>query len=149
MPSGADFPLSEVEFRSIYQRVPRLTVEIVLRDKDGLVLSRRDIEPCKGQWHLPGGTVRFGESLHDAVRRVARRELGLVVEVGHLLGYIEYPDMHAAGYFGWPVGIAFETHRVAGCLRGNAEGEIVAHFAAVPDDTIAEQARFIRRHGFG
>jgi ADP-ribose pyrophosphatase YjhB (NUDIX family) len=145
MRSDADFPLSEHDFRSIYQRVPRLTVEIVLRDGDTLVLSRRDIEPCKGQWHLPGGTVRFGESLHDAVRRVARRELGVTVEVGRLLGYIEYPDMHAAGYFGWPVGIAFETLLVGGSLRGNAEGT-VAGFATLPDDTIAEQAQFIRQH---
>ena len=48
----------------------------------GVLLALRDFGPCKGLWHLPGGTVRFGEPVVDAVRRVARDELGLTVRVG-------------------------------------------------------------------
>lgn len=144
MRTDGEFPLSAAEFEAIYRRVPRLTVELVIRDGAALLLSRRNIEPCKGQWHLPGGTVRFGESLPDAARRIARRELGVVVDVGRMLGYIEYPFMHAAGYFGWPVGIAFETRVVEGTPRGSAEGEEIRWFHSVPAGVIREQAEFIR-----
>ena len=57
-------------------------------------------------WHLPGGTVRFGEPLVEAVARVARDELALTVEVGDLLGYIEYPSHYENG-LDCPVGLAF------------------------------------------
>ncbi len=144
MPRQTAHPLSDEEFNSIYGRVPRLTVEVLLELTDGLVLVRRDIEPCKGQWHVPGGTVRFGESLVEAVRRVALAELGLVVTVGALVGYIEYPKMHADGYPGWPVGMAFTATYVSGELSGSDMGAEVACFRSVPDDIIAEQGEFLR-----
>lgn len=131
------------EFDAIYGKVPRLTVEVVLRTGDGIVLTKRSIEPCVGQWHIPGGTVRFGESLEQAVCRVALDELGVVVAVGGLLGYIEYPEMQAAGYNGWPVGIAFAATVTEGKIRGSGQGEEIGYFREVPDNTISEQARFL------
>jgi ADP-ribose pyrophosphatase YjhB (NUDIX family) len=141
-----DHPLSPAEFDSIYRRVPRLTVEIVLVVDGGVVLTRRSIEPCRGQWHLPGGTVRFAEPLRDAVVRVARGELGVGVSVGQLLGYIEYPLMLRGGYDGWPVGIAFETRVVEGALVAADQADEVGVFRSVPPDTIAEQDVFLRRY---
>lgn len=76
-----DNPLSQEEFWNIYKKVPRLTVEIIIKDKRGILLTLRNIEPCKNLWHLPGGTVRFGEKLIDAVKRIANRELGIEVLV--------------------------------------------------------------------
>jgi ADP-ribose pyrophosphatase YjhB (NUDIX family) len=141
-------PLPKADFDAIYARVPRLTVEVLVELADGLVLVRRDIEPCLGQWHIPGGTVFFGESPLEAVRRVALVELGLEVTPGALVGYIEYPTMHADGYPGWPVGMAFTAVRVGGDLTGSDMGAEVACFrpepASVPDDIIAEQGEFLR-----
>lgn len=144
MPRETAHPLTKEEFDSIYERVPRLTVEVLVELAEGLVLVRRDIEPCKGQWHVPGGTVRHGEPLVEAVRRVALAELGLEVTVGALVGYIEYPKMRADGYPGWPVGIAFTATRVSGDLSGSDMGAEIACFRAVPDDIIAEQGEFLR-----
>jgi ADP-ribose pyrophosphatase YjhB (NUDIX family) len=88
VPDDAE-PLTAEEFESIYSRVPRLTVDIVVRNSGGAVLlTKRTIPPCVGQWHLPGGTVRFGEALLDAVRRSAARELGIEVHQAAPNGYI-------------------------------------------------------------
>src|SRR5579884_17532 len=84
--------LPKEEFLAIYRRVPRLCVEVViLEPARGVLLKVRDIPPNEGAWHIPGGTVLFGEPLVEAVKRVARDELGLEAEAGPLLGYIEYP----------------------------------------------------------
>ena len=73
--------LSDKEYRSIYRRVPRLCIDLVTRDRRGLVLSKRDIPPDKGKWHLPSGRVRMQEHLEDALKRICREETGLNVRV--------------------------------------------------------------------
>jgi ADP-ribose pyrophosphatase YjhB (NUDIX family) len=135
-------PLPKDEFDRIYARVPRLTVEVVISTPErGVLLSLRDIEPCKGMWHLPGGTVRFGEPLVDAVARVARDELGLSVDVGELLGYIEYPSHYENG-LDCPVGVAFaaktsvQAQPPAGC----------EWFKALPQNMHDEQKDFLAAH---
>lgn len=138
--------LSRSDFDEIYGRVPRLTVEVVLVRPEGVVLTRRAIEPCRGQWHIPGGTVLFGEGLREAVRRVALDELKVDVEVGRLLGCIEYPEMHRAGYRGWPVGLAHEAwlSREQGIVSG-WQSDDVGVFRSPPPNTLYEQAEFLRK----
>lgn len=97
-------PLSQTEFDAIYSRVPRLCVDIVMVEPDGVVLTKRSIEPGRGLWHLPGGTLRFGETLVEAVRRVALDETGVEVECLQQLGVVEYVF---ANYAHWPVGVAY------------------------------------------
>jgi ADP-ribose pyrophosphatase YjhB (NUDIX family) len=145
MTNKTHYFLPRETFDAIYGQVPRLTVEVIIRTPQGIILTKRSMEPCKGQWHIPGGTVQFGEPLTEAVKRIAQQELGVTVEPDKMLGYIEYPDMLAAGYKGWPVGIAFEASIVSGTLRGSDQGEEIGHFDAIPPSTISEQARFLRK----
>lgn len=134
-------PLPQDEFDWIFSRVPRLTVEVVIRSDEGVLLSLRDIEPCRGMWHLPGGTLRFGEAVTDAVKRVADQELGLAVSVGPLLGYIEYPSHYNNGLDS-PVGLAFatETGRIDALPHG------CQWFMTLPDNMHDEQRRFLVEH---
>ncbi|HZU79270.1 MAG TPA: NUDIX domain-containing protein, partial [Acidimicrobiales bacterium] len=64
----------------------------MIRDAEGVLLVERQRGPCRGLWVLPGGTVRFGEGLDAAVRRIGRDELARVVRAGAMLGIIEYPS---------------------------------------------------------
>jgi ADP-ribose pyrophosphatase YjhB (NUDIX family) len=136
-------PLSQAEFDNIYGKVPRLTVEVVIRTANGIVMTKIPAGVAKGQWNVPGGTVRFKEPLSEAVQRVAKGELGVEVTVGSLLGYIEYPHLYESGYHGWPVGLAFEATIENGELTTSDHGEDVQCFTAVPENTISEQATFL------
>ncbi len=136
-----EYPMTLEEFHDVYSKVPRLTVEVVLKSDKGVLLSLRDIEPCKGLWHLPGGTVFIGEKLTDAVSRVARRELGVKVAAAKFLDYIEYPE-HYAQTGESVVGLAFLAE-YDGELQPNEEASELEWFNEVPDKMHPEQGDFI------
>ena len=147
MPPVARGPLPQAEYEAIYAKVPRITVEVVIKSGDGVLLTRREAGPCQGLWHIPGGTVRFGEALTDAVRRVAQQELGLEVTAELLLGYIEYPS-HLARGIDWPVGIAFRAELAPSSVGQPPAGPRDAGwFLRLPDEMHEEQKGFLRDRG--
>lgn len=140
----SNHPLTEQEFWNIYKKVPRLTIEIIVRsDNNEVYLTKRNIEPCKGLWHLPGGTVRFGEPLADAVKRIAERELGIIPTDTKLLGYIEYPSHYLNGLDS-PVGIAFAITAYEGKLKVNREAADGSWFNELPEEMHDEQRDFLK-----
>ena len=140
-------PLPQQEFDWIFSRVPRLTVEVVIASPDrGVLLALREFGPCAGLWHLPGGTVRFGEPVTEAVKRVALDELGLTVSVGELLGYIEYPSHYDNGLDS-PVGLAFRARPAIAEMPDERDlRSECAWFATLPENMHDEQRDFLARH---
>ena len=139
-------PLPQEEFDHIFSRVPRLTVELVIASDDrGVLLALRDFGPCQGLWHLPGGTVRFGEPLVEAVKRVAQDELGVAVSAGEMLGYIEYPSHYNNGLDS-PVGLTFRADVVGDLPDERDLRSDCAWFTVLPDNMHDEQKEFLARH---
>jgi 8-oxo-dGTP diphosphatase len=60
---------------------PALTVDCVVFGFDEgdlkVALIKRDVEPFRGKWALPGGFVHVDETLDDAARRELREETGI------------------------------------------------------------------------
>jgi ADP-ribose pyrophosphatase YjhB (NUDIX family) len=141
-------PLSQAEFDAIYAKVPRLTVEIIVKEPDGAIyLTKRAIEPCRGQWHLPGGTVRFGEPVEEAVKRIAHRELEILVTESVNKGYIEYPS-HYLHDMDHPVGIVFEVVHYENIIKPNSEASSGAWFHQLPENMHADQDVFLLTNGY-
>ena len=59
---------------------PAVTVDCVVFGMDDedlkVALIRRDVEPFRGRWALPGGFVRMDEGLEEAARRELAEETG-------------------------------------------------------------------------
>ncbi|MCK5460010.1 NUDIX domain-containing protein [Candidatus Parcubacteria bacterium] len=129
------------EFKNIYSKVPRLCVEIILKIDKGIALTKRNIQPAKGKWHIPGGTVLKGENLKDTVKRVAQEELGEIVKIKKMIGVIEYSFKN---YFSQPIGIAFLV-----CLGSNVKkNKLVKYklFKKMPSNIIKDQMKFITKY---
>lgn len=82
--------ISDDEWATIVRNVPIVSVDLVVLTDDGVVLAKRTNEPAKGEWFVPGGRVRKGERLEDAVHRVAEEELSIEVEIVESLGGFEH-----------------------------------------------------------
>ena len=89
------------DWATIVRNVPIVSVDLVVLTDDGVVLAKRTNQPAKGEWFVPGGRVRKGERLEDAVHRVAEEELGIEVEIVESLGAYEHlyreSDVDASG----------------------------------------------------
>lgn len=128
------------EFKRIFAKVPRLCVDLVVRNHHGIVFIKREIEPAKGKWHLPGGGVLFGESLEHAVLRVALEEIGVRVKVQKILGVMEFFGENDLGH---GVSIAFLVSPDSEELQGGWQGRELGFFKIIPTPIVEEQAEFL------
>jgi ADP-ribose pyrophosphatase YjhB (NUDIX family) len=61
---------------------PTLNVDLLIKDETGrTLLAWRDDRTAGHGWHIPGGIVRFKETLIERVHKVAAEELGTNVKV--------------------------------------------------------------------
>lgn len=74
-----------------------------------ILLVKRGRMPARGRWSLPGGAVRWGETLREAVVREVLEETGIKIDVGDVLDVVEV--IHREG--GEPI-----YHYVVVCYSG-------------------------------
>jgi ADP-ribose pyrophosphatase YjhB (NUDIX family) len=64
-----------------YPERPVVGIGGVVIDQGRALLIRRGIEPLRGEWSIPGGTLELGESLQEGVARELLEETGVQVRV--------------------------------------------------------------------
>lgn len=76
---------------------PQVAVGAIIVDAGRLLVVRRAREPGRGRWSLPGGRLRPGELLAEALVREVAEETGLRAAPGPLCGVAELRGEH--GHF--------------------------------------------------
>lgn len=71
-------------------------VAAVIRNGDKVFAAARGYGDYKGRWEFPGGKIESGETPQQALIREIKEELDTDIEVGSLIGTIEYdyPTFH-------------------------------------------------------
>ena len=135
--------LTEREFKSIYTKVPRLCVELIIIQGGKILLTKRSIEPFNGLWHIPGKGVLYREKIKEAIDRVAKEELGIRVYQEKFLGYVEYLN----DGFRHSVSLAFKCK-----IKGNQQPKIleqtdeIKFFNKIPKKIIPYHKKFLKTH---
>lgn len=84
--------LSQKDFLETFRLVPRVAVNLVIKNGKGeILLTKRAIPPMVGYWHIPGGFLVKGERLLDCIKRIAKKEIGLNINTSKakLIGVFE------------------------------------------------------------
>lgn len=68
---------------------PDCAVGAIVLHEGRILLVRRDREPARGRWSLPGGRVMLGETLAEACTREIREETGIDIDVDGVAGIAE------------------------------------------------------------
>lgn len=135
---GKKLPLKV--FKYVYSKVPRLCVDLVLKNSKGVLLSKRDIPPDKGWWHFPGGTVLFGETLKETAQRVAMEELNVKIKIVKLYGFLEYRK----NGLGYAISALFAIKPLTDKLEGGEQARQIGYFKRVPEKTLPDVKRFLK-----
>ena len=72
----------ETKSSNIYPLTPRVGVGAITVKDGKVLLVKRAIEPSKGLWAIPGGTLKLGETLEECARREILEETGIRIKVG-------------------------------------------------------------------
>lgn len=134
--------LSLKEFVEIYHKVPRAGIDIIVKSKEGILLTKRLIPPFEGFWHIPGGTILFKEPIKHAIDRISQDELGIKVNILRWLGVIEY--FNDGGRH--TISNAFLVEIKEGSLRGSRQGKQINFYKKLPKNCILEQKEFLQKH---
>ena len=106
-----------------YPNRPLVGVGVVALKDGRVLLIRRGKPPREGQWSLPGGRQRLGETVRAAARRELREETGIEAEVTALLDVVDSitrDDAGAIAYHYTLVDFLAEWHGGEVCAGGDA-----------------------------
>jgi ADP-ribose pyrophosphatase YjhB (NUDIX family) len=71
------------------EKEPRIVVAAIIRNGNKLLLVKEILESGREYWIFPGGGVKFGENLKEALKREIKEELGMEIEIEKLLAFKE------------------------------------------------------------
>ena len=90
-------------FHYVSRITPLVNVDLLIKDeKKRTLLSWRDDQYCGKGWHLPGGIVRFKETLETRVKKVAETEIGVNISFDPIpiaVNQLIYPELEIRSHF--------------------------------------------------
>ena len=76
---------------------PRAGIGAVVFHEDRLLLVQRKNPPAAGEWAIPGGKIKLGESLQQAAEREIMEETGIQIQARAPIYAFDLIQHHAEG----------------------------------------------------
>lgn len=120
-----------------------ISVDIAIERKDGsIVFVKRSFAPFKGQWALPGGFLKFDETVEEAATREAKEETGLEVEIDKVIGVYSNLKRDPRGHV---ISIVLKTREVGGVLKSGSDAEDVKAFKEPPEKLAFDHGEILKK----
>ena len=114
--------LPDEVFYYISSTTPLINVDLMIKDECGrILLSWRDDQYSGKGWHIPGGIIRFKETIEERIYQVSINEVGCVVEydpVPLTVKQVIHKDRNKRAHF---ISLLFNC-RLPGCYQPDNHG---------------------------
>jgi len=129
---------------SAYPNHPRVAVGAVVFKDERVLLVQRGRPPGAGQWAIPGGNVKLGETLQQAAEREVLEETGIIIRAGEPTYTCDaiVRDARGAVSFHYVI-VDLEAEYVSGTLRPADDAADARWVAAHDLDSLTISARTI------
>ena len=109
-----------------YPERPVVGVGVVVLRGDEVLLIQRGKTPNKGQWSIPGGKQRLGETVVQAVRRELLEETGVKIGEPALIDVVDVivPDDNGKIQFHYTL-IAYQAEWLSGACRSGDDADAI------------------------
>ena len=115
-------------------KIPSLTADIFIFDEElNFILIKRQNDPYKDYWALPGGFVEYGESVENAAVREAKEETSIDVELVDLVNVYSKPDRDPRGH---TVTVAYIAKGDMSKMKADSDAKEINIFSADELDDI-------------
>jgi colanic acid biosynthesis protein WcaH len=95
--------LPDEVFYFISRTTPMVNVDLLIKDEnERTLLSWRDDRYTGNGWHIPGGIIRYKETLHSRLLKVAQKEIGVEIyfeEKPSAINEIILPELENRAHF--------------------------------------------------
>lgn len=71
--------LEKKTFKTIVKNTPLISVDLCIVNEGKILLGKRKNDPLKGIFFTPGGRILKNEAHFDCLKRIAKSELGLII----------------------------------------------------------------------
>jgi colanic acid biosynthesis protein WcaH len=83
--------LDDITFKTIIESVPLISIDILLKKDNKVLLGRRVNKPAQGYFFSTGGRVNKNETINNAMARIALNELNIKLTYApELIGVFEH-----------------------------------------------------------
>ncbi len=125
--------------RSFY--TPVLAVDVMIYRGREFLLIKRGKPPYRGYWALPGGHVKYGETVEEAAAREAEEETGFEIELRDMIGVYSKPDRDPRYHV---VSIAFLAEIAGGAQKETEEALELRWFREPPSKMAFDHVDIVR-----
>ncbi len=87
----------EQKHSNSYPLVPRVGVGAITIHEGRILLVKRGIEPSRGLWAIPGGTLELGETMRECAAREILEETGITIKVGKCVYVFDFFERDESG----------------------------------------------------
>lgn len=125
----------------LYENPVPATCLLVIDKKEKLLLVKRNIEPKKGYWCLPGGFIELGETPEQSALRELKEETGLTGQIDRLFGVLS----NSSSLYNTVILICYLVTQYSGELVAGDDAEDIGYFDPnqLPEIAFESHARFI------
>ncbi len=87
--------LDKDTFKIVVDSTPLISIDLIVRDGENVLLGKRINKPAQGYYFTMGGRIYKNETIKEAISRIAKDELGISSRIDpKFIGIFEhiYPD---------------------------------------------------------